>query len=143
MAYSTESDLLKRITQATLVQLTDTTDSGLVDSTVVDSAITDADALIDSMVSPVYQVPLANVPPVIRDHSATIAIYSLHLYRSVDPSVWKNAYDDAIEFLRSVAEGRATLEGTVPEPPSSANASDAASFTAEDRKFSRTKLKEW
>ncbi len=143
MAYSTQSDLLSRISEATLIQLTDTTGSGQVDSSIIGSAIADADALINCMISPVYKVPLTEVPQIIRDNSATVAIYKLHLFRSVDPGVWKDAYGAALDFLKSIAEGGAALEGNTPEPPASSNITDASSFNAEERRFSRTDLKEW
>ena len=143
MAYSTESDLLNRIEEATLIQLTDRTGSGEVDSTLVATAIEDADALINGIISSVYQVPLANVPRVVRELSSTIAVYRLHLYRSVDSSVWKDAYKGAISFLDLVAEGRATLEGVVPKPNTAGSQSGSVELTSEDRRFSRSKLSEW
>lgn len=143
MAYSNQSDLLERINEDTLVQLTDTTASGQVDPALLNSSIADADALINSLVSPVYQVPLTVVPRVIRDHSATIAIFKLHLFRSIDPGVWKEAYAGSLAFLQAVAEGKIQLEGISTEPSPSANLSNALSFESEPRKFSRTKLKDW
>lgn len=143
MAYSTESDILERIEEATLVQLTDRSGNGEVDSAVVSSAIEDADALINSLISPLYQVPLASVPRVIREHSANIAIYRLHLFRSVDPGVWKDAFKSTLEFLQMVAERRAALEGVVPKPDVSETLSRSIGFSSEERKFSREKLREW
>jgi len=143
MAYSTKQDLLNRISQDTLIQLTDTTGSGSVDDVVLQNAIDDADSLINSMVSPVYRVPLASVPRVVRELSATMAIYRLHLFRSADPGVWKDEYARALSFLQSVAEGGATLEGSVPEPPPSADLSDSTDFNSGGRAFSRDSLKEW
>ncbi|MBI5178820.1 MAG: DUF1320 domain-containing protein [Nitrospinae bacterium] len=143
MPYSTIADLLNRVSEATLVQLTDTANTGAVDAALAQSAIADADALIDGVIAPVYQVPLAAVPRVITDHSAAIAIYKLHLFRSVDPGVWKDAYRNAMDFLHAVAERRAALEGNTVEPPPSANLENTLSYTSEPRNFSRTKLKEW
>jgi phage gp36-like protein len=143
MPYSTVTDLLSRVNEATLVQLTDTANTGAVDAALAQNAIADADALINSLIAPVYQVPLASVPRVITDHSASIAVYKLHLFRSVDPGVWKDAYQNAVAFLHAVAEGKVTLEGNTVEPPPSANLSNALEFTAEPRNFSRTKLKGW
>ena len=143
MAYSTESDLLNRIEEATLIQLTDRTGSGQVDSALIGSAIEDADALINGIISSVYQVPLASVPRVVRELSATIAVYRLHLYRSVDSGVWREAYKGAMSFLDLVAERKATLEGVLAKPDTAGSQSDSVLFTSEDRKFSRSKLSEW
>jgi phage gp36-like protein len=143
MAYSTTQDLLSRITRQTLVQLTDTGGTGNVDETIVQNAVADSDSMINSMISPVYKVPLTTVPPVIKEVSAAMAIYRLHLYRSVDPGVWKDEYERALGFLQSVAEGKAKLEGSVPEPPGSADLSNSVDFDSKKRRFSRDELKEW
>jgi len=143
MAYSTESDLLNRIEEATLIQLTDRTGSGQVDSALVTTAIEDADAIINGIISSVYQVPLTNVPRVIRELSSTIAVYRLHLFRSVDSGVWKDAYKGAISFLDLVAERKATLEGVVAKPSTAGSQANSVEFISEDRKFSRSKLSEW
>ena len=143
MAYSTTQELLKRVTEKTLVQLTDTNETGIVDEEIVAGAIADSDSMINSMISPVYKVPLATVPPVIRDCSATMSVYRLHLYRSVDPGVWKDEYVRALGFLQSVAEGKAKLEGAVTEPPAADDLSGSVDFESKDRKFSRDELKGW
>ena len=143
MAYSTTTDLLARITSQTLVQLTDTGGTGNVDDTIVGNAIADSDSMINAMIAPVYQVPLTSVPPVIKEISATMSIYRLHLFRSVDPGVWKDEYERALMFLRSVAEGKAKLEGVVAEPPTSGSLSDSVDFDSQKRSFSRDDLKEW
>ncbi len=143
MAYSTQSDIVQRLEEATLIQLTDVNETGQVDSAIVASAIEGADALINSLISPIYLVPLANVPKVIREHSVTIAVYRIHLFRSVDPGVWKQAYESAIEFFQRLVEGKATLEGIAPKPELSATLLDIAGFSSEDRKFSRKKLEGW
>lgn len=143
MAYSTTTDLLARVTARTLVQLTDRGGTGNVDETIVQSAIADSDSMINAMIAPVYQVPLTTAPPVIRELSATMAVYRLHLFRSVDPGVWKDEYERALAFLRLVAEGKAKLEGVAAEPPTSGSLSDAVDFSSNDRRFSRDDLKGW
>ncbi len=142
MAYSDLDDLKKKIDEAVLIQLTDTTDSGVVDAGKTDRAIRDADALIDSYAGKVYKVPLLNpVPDVITGISATLAIAGLHKFRSVDSPVWSEAYKRAVEFLNKVASGAVTLEGAVAEPASADDVSSSQMFTAQDRRFSRDLLK--
>ncbi|HEB71346.1 MAG TPA: DUF1320 domain-containing protein [Nitrospirae bacterium] len=141
MAYSVLDDLKKKIDEAVLVQLTDTTDSGVVDSAKTDRAIRDADALIDSYTGKVYKVPMSPAPDVITDISATLAIAGLHKFRSVDSPVWSEARGKAIEFLGKVAVGAVTLEGAVIEPVSADGLSSPQTFTAQERRFSRDLLK--
>ncbi len=139
--FGTLEGVLERISEASLIQLTDTANTGAVNQTVAQNAINAADGIIDALISPIYRVPLTDIPRAVRDASATIAIYRLHLYRSVDPGVWKEAYAASMAFLGAITEKRATLEGTLPEPPASANLDNALSYTAEPRAFSRTLLK--
>lgn len=139
MAYCTVDDLKKKIDEATLIQLTDTSGAGVVDTIVTTQAIAWADALIDVHVSRVYQTPLAApVPPLIVDLSATLAVASLHRFRSLDEPVWSNAAREMVELLEKIANGETPLEGAAPEPPSSGNSS--ATFTASARRFSRDLL---
>lgn len=143
MAYSTTTDMLTRVTVQTLVQLTDQGGTGNVDETIVQSAIADSDSMINAMIAPVYQVPLTTVPLVIREMSLTMAVYRLHLFRSVDPGVWKGEHDRALDFLRSVADGKAKLEGVAAKPPTSDSLSGSVDFNSQKRRFSRDDLKEW
>jgi len=143
MAYSTEADLKDRVDEALLIQLTDRSGTGVVDSALVTTAIEDADALINGFISPVYQVPLSPVPRIVREYSAAIAIYRLHLYRSIDAPAWKEAYTMAISFFSLVAERKVALEGVVDKPSPSGVLSQSVGFSSEERTFSRTKLSEW
>jgi len=141
MPYSTSADLSKKIDESALIQLTDTTGSGVVDPDKVDRAIRDADAVIDSYVSKVYKTPLAPVPHVITGLSATLAIAGLHRFRSVDSPVWSAAHDAALGFLRKVAGGDVTLEGAVTEPAPADDVSSTVTFNSAERRFSRESLK--
>ncbi|MDH5542999.1 MAG: DUF1320 domain-containing protein [Nitrospinota bacterium] len=143
MAYSTEADLKERVDEALLIQLTDRSGSGVVDTALVSAAIEDADALINGFISPVYQVPLSPVPRIVKEYSASIAIYKLHLYRSVEGPAWKDAYKMAISFFSLVGERKVALEGVVDKPSPSGVLASSVGYTAEERKFSRTKLSEW
>lgn len=137
--YSTLDDLKKKIDQTVLVQLTDTTASGGIDTAITDRAIREADAEIDSYAGKVYTVPLAPVPYVIVDVSAALAIAKLHEFRSVESDIWKSAQDRALRFLKDVATGAVTLEGVVSEPDQSPSSS--ISFDGPDKTFTREELK--
>jgi len=142
MPYCTLDDLKKKIDESVLIQLTDTTDAGAVDTQKTDRAIRDADALIDAYAGRVYRVPMNPAPHVIADISATLAVANLHRFRSIDSPVWREAGERAVAFLTRVAEGTVTLEGVVAEPPAADDASSSATFTAQDRRFSRDLLEE-
>ena len=78
MAYSTLTDIEKSLPQDIIIQLTDDTNSGLVDSSVVDEAIAWADDVIDNHVRGKYPVPLNPVPDIIKKISVDLSIYFLY-----------------------------------------------------------------
>lgn len=142
MAYCSLDDLKKKIDEATLVQLTDTTGAGVVDTAKTDRAIRDADAMINAYAGKVYKVPINPVPYVIADTSATLAIVNLHRFRSVDTPVWSAEQGRAMEFLKNVADGAVTVEGAIPQPAPADDISDTAGFTTAQRLFSRDLMKD-
>ena len=111
---------------------------GTIDTSVVDRAIEDADAEIDSYCRAGYTVPLDPTPAIIRKFSVDIAIYNLFSRRHGADEVRIKRYEDAIIFLKGVAEGDISLGGDAPE----STAQDAIKVTTEkdDRIFTRTTL---
>ena len=109
MPYSLKADILKEISEAELIGLTDDEGSGTVDEARVTAEIAKADALIDSYCGQVATVPFTVTPAVIKQHSITIAIYFLFSRRSSVPEVRKQNYNDAIAHLKDIAAGKASL----------------------------------
>ena len=142
MGYSTLDDLKKQIDEAVLIQLTDTTSSGVVDSIKTDRAIRFADALIDSYAGKVYTVPLNPVPEFIVELSAIIAIVNLHRFRSVDSPVWNRAYENASAALDKISKGHLTLESVGTQPSVSGVQATSNIFETEPRRFGRDLLKD-
>lgn len=143
MPYATLSGIADRLDPATLLQLADVDGDGIADQNVIDAVIADADGLINGLLGNVYMVPIEPVPPVIREHSCTIAIYRLHLYRSVEPTIWGDAFRQSLTFLGMVGEGKAVIDGLAARPAPSSSITGATGFSSEERKFGRTKLGEW
>ncbi len=141
MSYSALDDLKKKIDPDRLVELTDTTNNPptTADTVKTDRAIQDADALIDSYVSKRYMVPLIPTPLMAREASATVAIYYLHVFRGLDPDLWRRRFEDTVSWLGQVAAGAVNLEGVTAEP--SPSTGSVADFSADDRAFSRETLK--
>ncbi len=141
MPYCTLDDLKKKIDDARLIELTDTVNNPptTIDTARIVQAIQDADAFIDSHAAGKYNVPMTPVPHVVRDCSATLTVYFLHLFRSLEPEVWRNRYEDATKWLAKVANGQVQLDGVIQEPDPSGD--NVASFTADERVFSRDTLK--
>ena len=137
MPYCTQSDILKQIAEAAVIQLTDDSGTGAIVTAVVTAAIADADAEIDAYCSGRYPVPFSPVPDMVRKLSVDIAIYNL-FSRRAEITIGedrKGRYDNSIRFLRDVSQGKASLGG---DAPAETDASLPQATTAkEDRIFTR------
>jgi phage gp36-like protein len=137
MAYSTLADLQKLISPTALIELSD--DSGTyvaVDSDNIAEAIDQADREIDAYVGMVRAVPLATVPALITNLSAQMAIWRLHVRKSVQSDIWYAAYQECIELLKLIAAGKTTIgadDQEVQEGPPSSH-----SIGSRDQKFTST-----
>jgi len=105
MTYCTQQDLTDRFGEDELISLTDHNDTGTVDTAVLNLAINDATAEINAYIS-VY-LPLSSTPAVLTIHACNIARYRLYDERSLDEVTER--YNQAISFLKRVADGKATL----------------------------------
>lgn len=112
MAYSAKTDIQKEISDEELIGLTDDEGAGIINEARVNAAIARADALIDSYCGQVETVPFVAAPPVIKQHSVTIAIYFLYSRRSVAPEIRKENYRDAVAHLKDIATGKAAIGPT-------------------------------
>ncbi len=108
MAYSTESNLLERITEQDLIQLTDDNNLGQVDSAKVTAAIASADGTIDSYAGGRNNLPLVS-NEIVENLSVALALYRLYSRRGVVPEVVKDDRDNAISHLKAVSAGKASL----------------------------------
>lgn len=79
MAYSTEADIKKRISEMELAELTSDAASGdaEIDTEKITEAIGKADALIDGYIAKRYTVPLTDPPDIVKDASVAIAVWFL------------------------------------------------------------------
>jgi len=136
MAYSSKADIQKEISDDELIGLTDDEGAGIINEAKIIAAIARADAMIDSYCGQIETVPFVIVPPVIKQHSITIAIYFLFARRSAVPEIRRKNYEDAIAHLKDVAAGKATIGATT-----EADYDDQilASHTEDDRTFSKGK----
>jgi phage gp36-like protein len=140
MAYCSEDDLLKMISQAELAELT--TESGLVpDNLIVLEAIGKAQAEIDSYLGVKYVVPLAAPPDQVKSLAVDLAIYHLYSRRSVAPPVRQQKYEAAVAFLKQVAAGQSVIVGPQGELPTVAR--EVADATGAVRAFTRDTLGDW
>ncbi len=111
MAYSTIDDIQKNIPEDILIQLTDDTNSGMVDQSVVDEAIAWADNVIDDHVRGKYPVPLNPIPDTIKKISVDLAVYFLYSRRfDTDvPEGIQLRYKNTMAMLDKIQKGKITL----------------------------------
>lgn len=142
MAYSTLSDLKDQLSEDELIQLTDDSGSGVIDTDKTDRAIADADSLIDGYAKTRYTVPLDPVPPFIRSLSVDIAIYNLFSRKlDVIPEQRIERHKTALKALEHISTGKITLG--VDTPAESADSGPQATKTKEDRVFTKDTLKNY
>lgn len=130
MAYSTLNDILERIDEAAVIELTDDASAGVVDQTKIDAAITRADKEIDAWCGTRYAVPFATVPAIIAELSADLAVYFLYA-RRVDevPVVRKDAYQNGVKLLEKISKGQISLGVDPVTAPASSAGVDIVSGT--------------
>lgn len=113
MAYSDKDYFLTKIKETELNKLI-ADDSGTPQDEYLTEAIKAADNTIDGYIrNAVETVPLDPIPDVIKQYSYFIATYFLHdrnQYADIPQRV-KDNYDLAINFLKDVSSGNASLEG--------------------------------
>ena len=109
------ADILDRLDEEILIQLTDDEGTGTVNEARVNKAITQADGEIDSYLSGRYTVPLATPPAIVNKLSVDIAIWNLYTRRDKVDEARQKTYDAAVKLLTAISAGKATL-GVDPEP---------------------------
>lgn len=137
MSYCAKEDLLERLPEDLLIELTDDADAGVVDESALARAVADADAEIDGHVAKRHSVPLSPVPDLIRKTSVEIAIYHLYSRRRGAPEEWRTRYEDNRRFLENFAKGIVSLGA---DDPSGAPSSSPAQAQSQTRVFSRETL---
>lgn len=100
--YCTKQDMIDRFGQAELVQRTDTTRSGAIDDVKLDAVMADARDEIDGYLSN-YQLPLAEIPPLLVRISCDLARNGLYSNQVVE--VVETRYKRAIKLLEAIAKG--------------------------------------
>ena len=139
MAYSTQENILARIDEVVLIQLTDEAGEGEIDGDKVFVAIADADATIDAYCQGRYTLPMSPVPPKITQVSVDIAVYNLYSHSDLEmPEIRKERNKEAIRFLEKVAVGTIFLGAA---SPAQTNTDNAASMDSNTRKFTRGSMR--
>lgn len=139
--YCTIDDLINRITERTLINLTqDKSPATTINEEIANDNISIADDLINSSLRNKYKLPLATVPNLVKQISADITIYRLYCRRPQDvPENYKKNYEIALQILKDLQSGSKKLDLPSSLGDSSVSASSSALYVTdkadEDRMF--------
>lgn len=141
MAYSTQSDVQTAVGGSDrLLQLSDVTGAGAVDSAYVQRAIDEADGWINTHAQKLYDVPIAPVPSPIRDISANEAGFILKSRRDMATEIDVKRHDERKALLEEFRDGKNTL-GVSPRPTKSPLVVDRQTDRPSDKAVSREATK--
>jgi len=138
MAYSTLLDLKKYMVAETIMQLTDDSNTGEIDTLVVDDAIFQADTMIDSFLRGRYPVEITvagDIPAMISDISTKLSAYNLYRRKLqlTLPEALSKDYKYCIDMLKEIQSGKISPFPTISEPTII-----ITNKTAEDKQYSPT-----
>lgn len=137
MAYATQANLIDRYGEDAILVLADRNLDAIIDADIVQQALDDATAEIDAYVAAKYTLPLPTVPDVLVRLCGDIAMYRLAAEADQATDERRKRYEDAIDFLKSVSKGVASL-GVIDTPPSS---NGGVTLVSENRKFKRSSMR--
>jgi len=107
--YATEADLAARFSEEEISNLK----LMVSNPTFVDDAIQDATEEINGHIGGRYPLPLPNVPSNLKRMACDIARYRLYFQQPTEEV--RKRYEDAIAFLKRVADNKAHLQIQLPE----------------------------
>ena len=134
MPYATREELIKRWGMDALLVVADDDQDGVLDDYVVDEALAGASAEIDAYVGVLHRLPLAEQPATLIQPCCDIAMYRLSSDGASSTEEKRKRYEDAVGYLRRVAEGKASLGLATPPDQES---SGFAYFEAEPKRFGK------
>lgn len=139
MTYATQQDLVDRFGEAEIIQLTDTTNSGVINASTLAKTLADTDAQINAYLQ-AYSLPFLSTPPALVRVACDIARYQLYDVRATE--LVESRYKDALTFLKNVSTGIASLGADASGKPVTAVQSNIKSV-ANGRIFSKTTLSDY
>jgi len=110
--YAATTDLEKRITRETLIELTDDNHDGAPDTEVINAVITGASARIDAYLGARYAAPVNPVIPIITGLCVSLCVPLLFARkREPVPQEHQTREKGALELLQEIKNGNLVLSG--------------------------------
>lgn len=107
MPYITQQDMIDRYGEEELIQLTDHNNLREINTDTLDRAIADAEGEVDGYLAGRFSAPITPVPKVLVRITSDIARY--YLYDDMAPEHISKRYDNAVKFLKGIANGTVNL----------------------------------
>ena len=144
MSYITNADIEERLGSDAYVQLTDDDGDGNADVGVVDEARLGAEGEVNSYLARRYQVPIdlvahSDLSDLLASITLDLVEYRLRARRPPVPEDARLRRDQAVDWLRRVADGRINLPSAT-EVASNATRGTLGAISGEDRLLSRDEL---
>jgi phage gp36-like protein len=137
--YATLQNLEDRNGEANVLLVADRDGDGSVDTEAVNNALSDSTEEIDSYVGVKYDLPLVSVPPILERICCDITMYRLAYDASSLTEEIRQRYDDALAWLKKLAEGKVTLG--LDDEPESVSMNVQTSNINQVRLFTRTTMR--
>lgn len=144
MSYNTLDKVKKlRISEATLIDLTDDSNVGIIDEETAAGVISGGDALIDGYLRGRYVLPLNPVPDLIPELALDIYAYGFYALKPAFemPKTITDRYATATKTLLLIQKGDIKLGVAEIETAKTTAGSSSVAFSGPERVFSRDKLK--
>jgi phage gp36-like protein len=109
MPYATRLDLENAYGETLIAKLADHDGDGVPEDEAIDDALEAATSIIDAHISARYTVPVDPVTHVVKDLAIDIALYRLAYSRLKQTDEMRLRYEDAINLLKRIADGKATI----------------------------------
>jgi phage gp36-like protein len=144
--YCQISDILERLPEADLAQLTNDVDGSSVDEAKAEAAILKADETINGYLRGIITLPLAQVPEILRHAGVALSIYNLYSRRMLSsgdglPPVVTQERAAAIQDLERIQRGVIVLDlGEGSDTPSVSQGLYLTDKTEDDLTFSSDTL---
>ncbi|KAF0145108.1 MAG: mu-like prophage Flumu protein gp36 [Nitrospirae bacterium] len=143
MPYCALADIIDQVPEQKVIELTDDENTGQVNTSRVDKAIATAGSIIDGYLRGRYTLPLSTVPELIKTISIDISVFKLYeRRREMDmPESLTNRYKNAVKLLEQIQKGLISLGIEAEASAAGSAGSYKTNKTADDREFTKEKLK--
>ncbi len=149
MMYADVNDLTMRLGEQTMIQLTNPNSrADSIDNSLALASIHDAMGIIDSYIGQRVNLPLENVPALVKTLTIDLAIYYLKVKvgnTNTKDSAVSKLYDDAIKHLERFADGKTSLglhviDDNADSEQAETETNNHADISSEKRAFTRSSL---